>query len=154
MRPFPIEELVDRVGSRFSVVIAAAKRAKQIKDGARPLVELPTRNPLTIAMYEIASGVVEITEPIAAEVDAEVEAVIREELEGSELDEGAAAASQPPLPDDDDLLDDDEADEFDDDDLGADELDDYDTDAALSDDPDEELDLGPEDDDWDPDDDK
>ena len=60
MRPFPIEELVDRVGSRFTVVVAAAKRAKQIKDGAPPLVNLPTRNALTIALHEIAAGLIQI----------------------------------------------------------------------------------------------
>jgi DNA-directed RNA polymerase subunit omega len=58
VRPFPIEELVDRVGSRFAVVIAAAKRAKQLKDGMPPLVNLPTRNPLTIALHEIAAGLI------------------------------------------------------------------------------------------------
>ncbi|MEI6500741.1 MAG: DNA-directed RNA polymerase subunit omega, partial [Armatimonadota bacterium] len=62
MKPFPIEELVDRCGSRFAVVVAAAKRAKQIKEGAPPLVNLPTRNPLTIALHEIAAGLVEITD--------------------------------------------------------------------------------------------
>jgi DNA-directed RNA polymerase subunit omega len=62
VRPFPIEELVDRVGSRFTVVVAAAKRAKQIKDGAPPLVNLPTRNALTIALHEIAAGLIEIGE--------------------------------------------------------------------------------------------
>lgn len=60
MRPFPIEELVDRVGSRFTVVVAAAKRAKQLKDGAPPLVNLPTRNALTIALHEIAAGLIKI----------------------------------------------------------------------------------------------
>lgn len=64
MQPFPIEELVDRVGSRFSVVVAAAKRAKQIKEGALPLVNLPTRNPLTIALHEIAAGLVIINQEV------------------------------------------------------------------------------------------
>ncbi|MHB8995991.1 MAG: DNA-directed RNA polymerase subunit omega [Armatimonadota bacterium] len=69
MKPFPIEELVDRCGSRFTVVVAAAKRAKQIKEGAPPLVNLPTRNPLTIALHEIAAGLIEITEePVIEDV--------------------------------------------------------------------------------------
>lgn len=69
MQPFPIEELVDRVGSRFSVVVAAAKRAKQIKEGALPLVNLPTRNPLTIALHEIAAGLVQINEEVIIQDD-------------------------------------------------------------------------------------
>ena len=72
MRPFPIEELVDRVGSRFTVVIAAAKRAKQIKDGMPPLVNLPTRNPLTIALHEIAAGLILIGDAPEPEVEAAV----------------------------------------------------------------------------------
>lgn len=76
MKPFPIEELVDRCGSRFTVVVAAAKRAKQIKEGAPPLVNLPTRNPLTIALHEIAAGLIEITEePVIEDVAVAEEAI-------------------------------------------------------------------------------
>lgn len=60
---FPIEELVERIGSRYALVVAAAKRARQLKDGAPPLVNVPTRNVLTIALYEIAAGLIEISEP-------------------------------------------------------------------------------------------
>jgi DNA-directed RNA polymerase subunit omega len=53
---FPLEKLVSSVGSRFAVVVAAAQRAKQIKDGSPPLVTVNSRNPLTIALAEIAEG--------------------------------------------------------------------------------------------------
>jgi DNA-directed RNA polymerase subunit omega len=53
---FPLEELAARVGSRFAVVAAAAQRAKQIKDGSPRLVEIQSRNPLTVALAEIAAG--------------------------------------------------------------------------------------------------
>jgi len=53
---FPLEELAARVGSRFAVVAAAAQRAKQIKDGSPRLVEIASRNPLTVALAEIAAG--------------------------------------------------------------------------------------------------
>ena len=56
MNPISIDELSHRFGSRFDLVIAAAKRAGQIKDGAPPLVETTSRNPLTIALEEIAAG--------------------------------------------------------------------------------------------------
>lgn len=79
MDPLPIEELVDRVGSRFTVVIAAAKRAKQIKAGAPPLVQLPTRNPLTIALYEITSGMIEITEQLPPSDEPEPQRPVSEE---------------------------------------------------------------------------
>ncbi len=56
MDEFPLEKLVSSVGSRFAVVVAAAQRAKQIKDGSPPLVTVNSRNPLTIALAEIAEG--------------------------------------------------------------------------------------------------
>lgn len=89
MRRFPIEELVDRVGSCYSVVVAAAKRAKQIKDGAPPLVQSDSRNPLTIALHEIAVGLVEITEPIAPS----------EQPDMVDIADNAVLAGEPALPD-------------------------------------------------------
>ena len=51
-----VEELIDRLGSSYDLVVAAAKRAKQLRGGARPLVDTDAKNPLTIALQEIAEG--------------------------------------------------------------------------------------------------
>jgi DNA-directed RNA polymerase subunit omega len=63
-----IDELLDHVDSRYALVIVAAKRARQINnyhhqlgegtfvDFAPPLVESRSKNYLTLAMEEIASG--------------------------------------------------------------------------------------------------
>ncbi len=49
------------VNSRYSIVLAAAKRARQIIDGATPMVENPKCNkPLSIAVEEIMNGDVKI----------------------------------------------------------------------------------------------
>ena len=48
-------DMLDRTGSRFARVIVAAKRARQIKDGARTLVESRSSNSLTVALDEIAA---------------------------------------------------------------------------------------------------
>ncbi len=56
MRPFPIDDIANMVGGRYSVVIAAAKRAEQLKNGAPPLVSIESKNPLTIALAEITAG--------------------------------------------------------------------------------------------------
>ncbi len=58
-----IEELIDRLGSSYDLVVAAAKRAKQLRAGARPLVNTDAQNPLTIALQEIAEGSI-ILKPI------------------------------------------------------------------------------------------
>ena len=49
------------VNSRYSIVIAAAKRARQIIDGAEPLIARPKCNkPLSIAVEELYTGAVKI----------------------------------------------------------------------------------------------
>jgi DNA-directed RNA polymerase subunit omega len=65
-----IDELLDNVDSRYALVIVAAKRARQInnyhqqlgegtfEDFPPPLVESRSKNYLTMAMEEIAEGMV------------------------------------------------------------------------------------------------
>src|SRR5947207_14161003 len=48
-----IEAMVD---SKYALVILAAKRAKQIKEGSKPLIKTDSTNPLTIALEEIGAG--------------------------------------------------------------------------------------------------
>ena len=49
------------VNSRYSIVLAAAKRARQIVDGAEPMVKNPKCNkPLSIAVDEIMNRDVRI----------------------------------------------------------------------------------------------
>jgi DNA-directed RNA polymerase subunit omega len=68
----PIDELLTKVDSKYQLVIVASKRARQINDyyveraegtvtTAGPLVEFALdEKPLTIAMREIAEGLIEI----------------------------------------------------------------------------------------------
>lgn len=56
------DTIEDKVKSRYSLVILAAKRAKQIKEGAPILIDTASTNPLTIAMEEIAMGKVTVLE--------------------------------------------------------------------------------------------
>lgn len=53
---YPSADKLESWGSRYSLVVLAAKRAKQIKAGAPPLIATDSRNALTIALEEIASG--------------------------------------------------------------------------------------------------
>ncbi len=52
----PLEALLDRVSNKYALVIVAAKRARQLKDGALPMVDVDTGNPVTVALEEIAAG--------------------------------------------------------------------------------------------------
>lgn len=53
---YPSPDKLDSVESKYALVIVAAKRARQIKEGARRLVDSKTGNPLTVALEEIAAG--------------------------------------------------------------------------------------------------
>ena len=56
------DTIEDKVGSRYSLVVLAAKRAKQIKEGAPVLIDTLSTNPLTIALEEIAAGKVAVSD--------------------------------------------------------------------------------------------
>ena len=50
------DQIDEQIDSKYALVILAAKRAKQIKEGSRPLIRTESTNPLTIALEEIAGG--------------------------------------------------------------------------------------------------
>lgn len=66
-----IEEVIDNIGNRFATVVVAARRARQINvyysqlgggigEYVPPQVNSLSRKPLTIAMEEIAQGLVAV----------------------------------------------------------------------------------------------
>jgi len=54
MKQPPLELLRDKVDSRYSLVVTAAKRARQLLEGAPRLVEVDSNKPVTIALQELA----------------------------------------------------------------------------------------------------
>jgi DNA-directed RNA polymerase subunit omega len=65
IRP-PLEELLEQVDSKYALVLAAAKRARQLKEGGLPLVDIDSTNPVTIALEEIATGRIRVEAPADA----------------------------------------------------------------------------------------
>lgn len=59
----PLEALLDRVENKYALVIVAAKRARQLKEGALPMVEVDSGNPVTVALEEIAAGKIRFEMP-------------------------------------------------------------------------------------------
>lgn len=95
----PIEELLDRVDSKFSLVTLAARRARDINsyynhlgDGLGHMVppQVPTRasKPLSIGFEEIAVGKIQRGEPVAPADDA----VADEFAEGAPAEDGTEPA--------------------------------------------------------------
>jgi len=74
MLPSP-DILNDFPHGKFVLSNLAAKRAKQLREGAPPLVQIDSHHPLTIALAEIAAGRIKPILPTAAEL-AEPEAEI------------------------------------------------------------------------------
>lgn len=55
MRDKHLDRLIERAGSKYTLVVAVAKRAQQLRDGAPPLVDVKSSNPVTVALAEIAT---------------------------------------------------------------------------------------------------
>ncbi len=59
-----VDELMKKYDSRYSIVIAAAKRARELEDkenGEEPLIETSSAKPVTIAVEEIYEGKIDFT---------------------------------------------------------------------------------------------
>lgn len=62
MARITVEDCLENIPNRFELVLAAARRAKQLLKGARPLVESGNKDVVT-ALREIAAKKVTIIEP-------------------------------------------------------------------------------------------
>lgn len=49
----PLGSLLNKVDSRYTLVVAAAKRARQLSEGARKLTRCVSEKPVTVALNEI-----------------------------------------------------------------------------------------------------
>jgi len=84
MARITVEDCLDNVDNRFELVLTATKRARQIANGAEPLVEEENDKPTVIALREIAEGLIN-TERVDL-IQAEIEAAEAFELQPEEDD--------------------------------------------------------------------
>jgi DNA-directed RNA polymerase subunit omega len=49
----PLSSLLEKVDSRYTLVVATAKRARQLSDGAHKLTRCASEKPVTVALNEI-----------------------------------------------------------------------------------------------------
>ena len=64
------------VNSRYSIVLATSKRARQIIDGAEPMVDAkPGEKPLSVAIKELNEAQLKIEAGEAAEADEDLDVV-------------------------------------------------------------------------------
>lgn len=62
MARITVEDCLETIPNRFELVLGAARRAKQLLKGARPLVESDNKEVVT-ALREIAAHKVTVVEP-------------------------------------------------------------------------------------------
>ena len=65
------DAIKERITNRYSLVVLAAKRARQLKEGAPHLIETTSVNCLTIALEEIAAGKIDFIEGVDIRQDDE-----------------------------------------------------------------------------------
>ncbi|MEO1815589.1 MAG: DNA-directed RNA polymerase subunit omega [Acetobacterium sp.] len=58
MRYPALNDLIVKAENKYSLVLATAKRAREIVDGDEPLVKIKIDNPVTIATNEIAEDMI------------------------------------------------------------------------------------------------
>ncbi len=51
-----VSSLLNKVDSKYSLVVAVAKRARQLVDGQKSFVDINSIKPVSIAIQEIAEG--------------------------------------------------------------------------------------------------
>ena len=54
-----VEDCLDQVENRFELVLLAAKRARQIANGAEPTIPANNEKPTVIALRELAAGTID-----------------------------------------------------------------------------------------------
>ena len=100
MARITVEDCLEHVDNRFQLVLVATKRARQLYDGAEPLVEVDNDKHTVIALREIAEGLVTkeiLEEKPTLELD-ELESLSdgMEETEGdADTDPSEEAPAQP-----------------------------------------------------------
>ncbi|MBW2049694.1 MAG: DNA-directed RNA polymerase subunit omega [Deltaproteobacteria bacterium] len=89
MARITVEDCLEKVDNRFGLIHLSAKRVRQLKKGAEPLVVCKNRD-IVVALREIAAGKVFKVEPKDEDVQSEALPVTEEEpiLESSPPEDG------------------------------------------------------------------
>jgi DNA-directed RNA polymerase subunit omega len=81
-----IEDCLEKIPNTFQLITVAAKRAKQIANGAPVLVEEENDKPTVLALREIAEGLVDASILVESET-ANLDELIEQELESADQSE-------------------------------------------------------------------
>jgi DNA-directed RNA polymerase subunit omega len=85
MARITVEDCAARIPNKFQLVLVAAKRARQLANGAEPMVDWENDKPTVVALREIAEGY--ITERILEEREQPIEELLEMESAVSSMQE-------------------------------------------------------------------
>ena len=85
MARITVEDCVANIPNKFQLVLVAAKRARQLANGAQPMVEWENDKPTVVALREVAEGYV--TESILEEREQPIEELLEFESAVSSMQE-------------------------------------------------------------------
>ena len=74
MARITVEDCVEKIPNMFELVLVASKRARQLANGAEPMVEWENDKPTVVALREIAEG--HINQSILGEKDQVAEDIL------------------------------------------------------------------------------
>ncbi len=75
MARITVEDCLEHVDNRFDLVLLAARRARQIAQGADPLVAAENDKPTVIALREIAENLISVDTMDEMEAQREIERI-------------------------------------------------------------------------------
>jgi len=87
-------ELIESQGGKYALVLGVTKRARQLNDGARPLVEQNALNTVATAIDELAQGRTKIIAPQIAARQSPLRALPTEALEALDMPAAEADSSE------------------------------------------------------------
>jgi len=85
MARITVEDCLNNIDNRFEMVLTATKRARQIANGADPLVEEENDKPTVIALREIADGLVTPEQVDVMQAELEAAEVFEEPIEDDDF---------------------------------------------------------------------
>lgn len=81
MARITVEDCLHKIENRFELVLTATKRARQVANGAEPMVREENDKPTVIALREIAAGLVDIENVNVLQAEMEAREVFDTDLE-------------------------------------------------------------------------
>ena len=81
MARITVEDCLENIENRFELVLTATKRARQIANGADPMVPEENDKPTVIALREVADGLIDSERVNVLQAEIEAAEVFDTELE-------------------------------------------------------------------------